>query len=63
MFCRAKISGNRTYVRIVENRREGKKTGRRFIAGRLMESGDLNGLAASLRRFAVGGRRRTDGSA
>lgn len=56
MFCRAKISGNRMYVRIVENRREGKKTGRRFIAGRLMEPGALNG-------FAVGGRRRTDGSA
>lgn len=63
MFCRAKISGNRIYVRIVENRREGKKTGRLFIVGRLMESGALNGLAASLRRFTVGGQRRTDGSA
>ena len=63
MFCRAKINGNRMYVRIVEKRREGKKTGRLFIAGRLMEPGALNGFAASLRRFAVGERRRADGSA
>ena len=76
MFRRAKVSGNHanhTYLRIVENRREGTK--KRFIAtlgrlDRLKESGALNSLVASLRRFTVGsdgapdgGQRRTDGSA
>ena len=75
MFCRAKVNGNHTnhaYLRIVENRREGKKTRQRVIAvlDRLKESGALNSRVASLRRFAVGsdgapdgGQRRTDGSA
>lgn len=76
MFRRAKISGNHanhTYLRIVENRREGTK--KRVIAtlgrlDRLKESGALKGLVVSLRRFTVGsdgapdgGQRRTDGSA
>lgn len=73
MFRRAKVSGNHTYLRIVENRREGTK--KRVIAtlgrfDRLKESGALKGLVVFLRRFTVGsdgapdgGQRRTDGSA
>ena len=77
MFCRTKVSGNNTYLQIVENRRDGKKVRQRVIAtlgrlDRLEKSGTLNSLVASLCRFTdltpvdsngepAGGRRRSDG--
>ncbi len=57
MFCRTKVSGSNTYLRIVENRREGGKVRQRVIAtlGRLdhlQASGALDRLLQSACRFS-----------
>lgn len=57
MFCRTKVSGNNTYLQIVENKREGKKTRQRVVAtlGRLDQlaaSGALDSLVKSACRFS-----------
>jgi transposase len=57
VFFREKKSGSRSYLQIVENRREGKKTLQQVIAtlGRmdiLRESGQLEGLLRSGARFS-----------
>ncbi|MBS1202610.1 MAG: putative transposase for insertion sequence element, partial [Chromatiaceae bacterium] len=59
MFFRTKPSGTRTYLQIVENRREGGRVRQQVIAtlGRLDElqaSGELDRLLASGARFAQG---------
>jgi hypothetical protein len=59
MFFRTKPSGTRTYLQIVENRREGGRVRQQVIAtlGRLDElqaSGDLDRLLVSGARFAHG---------
>ncbi len=56
MFVRLKKVKNYTYLQIVENRREGKKTRQRVIAtlGRLeelREKGRIEGLIESLRKY------------
>ena len=57
MFVRVKPSGQRRYLQIVENHREGKRTVQRVIAtlgrlDRLVASGQVDGLLRSLSRFA-----------
>jgi len=57
VFFREKKSGPRSYLQIVENRREGKKTRQQVIAtlGRMdivRESGQLEGLLRSGARFS-----------
>ena len=56
MFVRIKPSGNRKYLQIVENYRDGKKVKQRVIvtlgrAEQLIASGQTDGLAKSLLRF------------
>lgn len=73
MFCRVKVSGNDTYLRIIENRRDGKNVRQRVIATRLerlKESGTLDGLVAFAGLALVdsngepdGGRHRSNGRA
>lgn len=57
MFVRVKPSGQRRYLQIVENHREGKRTVQRVIAtlgrlDRLVASGQVDVLLRSLARFA-----------
>jgi hypothetical protein len=57
MFVRIKPSGPRSYLQVVENKRDGKKTRQRVIAtlgrlDRLEAQGDLDSLAKSLARFS-----------
>jgi hypothetical protein len=57
MFVRVKPSGERKYLQVVENRREGTRTLQRVIAtlgrlDRLEAEGDLDSLAKSLARFS-----------
>ena len=58
MFFRQKKSGGRTYLQIVENRREGGKVRQRVIAtlgrmDRLEASGQLEALLQSGAKFAA----------
>ena len=57
MFVRVKPSGPRSYLQVVENKRDGRKTRQRVIAtlgrlDRLEAQGDLDSLAKSLARFS-----------
>ncbi len=57
MFFREKKAGNLSYLQIVENRREGKKTRQRVIAtlgrlDKLQQSGEIDSLLKSGSRFA-----------
>ena len=57
MFVRIKPSGPRSYLQVVENTREGRKTRQKVIAtlgrlDRLEAAGDLDSLAKSLARFS-----------
>ena len=57
MFVRIKPSGPRSYLQVVENKRDGKKTRQRVIAtlgrlDRLEAQGDIDSLAKSLARFS-----------
>ena len=60
MYFRKKVSGGRTYLQIVESRREGDQVRQQVIAtlGRVDElqaSGQLEGLLRSGARFAAKG--------
>ena len=64
MFCRVKVNGNDTYLRIIENRRDRKNVGQRVIATRLerlKESGTLDGLVAVTGLTLVNGNGEPDG--